>query len=61
MLALLMMSGIRGMGMVMAYYGNVFMRQLGEKVQLLDEKIMPISKRASNLSHSASNDANSGS
>ena len=28
MLALLMMSGIRRMGMVMAYCGKVFMRQL---------------------------------
>ena len=30
MLALLMMSGIRGMGMVMACYGKAFMRQLDE-------------------------------
>ena len=48
-------SGIAGMGMVMAYYGKVFMRQLDEKVQLLDEKLKAISERASDLSHSASN------
>ena len=39
MLALLLMSGVGGMGMVMAYYGKVFMRQLDEKVQLLDGKL----------------------
>ena len=54
-IAMLMMSGIGGMGMVMACYEKVFMRQLDEKVQLLDEKLMAISKRASDLSYSASN------
>ena len=38
-MALLLMSGVGGMGMVMAYYGKVFMRQLDEKVQLLDGKL----------------------
>ena len=54
-MALLLMSGVGGMGMVMAYYGKVFMRQLDEKVQLLDGKLMAISKGASDLSYSASN------
>ena len=44
MLALLLMSGIGGMGIVIAYYGKVLMRQLDEKVQLLDGKLMAISK-----------------
>ena len=36
---------------VMAYSRIMFMRQLDEKVQLLDEKLMAVSKRASDLSH----------